>query len=183
MRLSPTSLPVPFARLLARPAPAQRNGTRLRTWLGMTGAALALGAAPSVRAQAAPDTAALVRAVGAVLADSVVPRLGDRAPNYVMWSTTPFDSAVAAVLLAVPGLRPPPDRYPAAYERVGTRGFVMEGDTAVVRVEAASHADSRGDITTYIETYRYRFVRDGRGWRYLRRDFVGGADAGPVRGR
>ena len=154
-----------------------------RTGLMMTGVVLALSAARPTGAQEAPDIAGLARAVGTVLVDSVVPRLGDRQPNIVLWPATAFDSAVAAVLLQAPGMRPPTDRYPPAYERIGTRGFEMEGDTAVVRVEAVSHADSRGEITTYIETRAYRFVRDAQGWRYLRREFVSGADAGGVRGR
>jgi hypothetical protein len=34
----------------------------------------------------------------------------------------------------------------------------------------------------YLETRRYRFVREGGGWRFLRREFVRGADFGSVRG-
>ena len=67
--------------------------------------------------------------------------------------------------------------------KAGTRGFAMQGDTAVVRVEYGTHDDSQPSITTYIETNRYLFVRDGTGWRYLRHEFVSGADAGRVRGR
>lgn len=160
---------------------------RWRTGLVMMGAVLVTGAARPAGAQEAPDTAGLARVVGKVLVDSVIPRLGDREPNFVGWSATAFDSAVAAVLLRAPGMRSAPARLPAAYEVVGTRGLVMQADTAVVQVQTVSHADSHADrdspITTYIETYRYLFVRDAQGWRYLRREFVSGADAGAVRGR
>jgi hypothetical protein len=151
---------------------------RWRMALVMMGAVLAMGAARPAGAQAAPDTAGLARVVGAVLVDSVVPRLGDRRPNFVARSATAFDSAVAAVLLRTPGMRPLPARFPAAYEVLGTRGLEMQADTAVVQVRTVSHADTQPGsdslITTYYET---------AGWRYLRREFVSGADAGPVRGR
>lgn len=160
---------------------------RWRTGLVMMGAVLAMGTARPAGAQAAPDTAGLARVVAAVLVDSVIPRLGDRKPNFVGWSATAFDSAVAAVLLRAPGMQPMPARLPAAYEVLGTRGLVMQADTAVVQVRTVSHADlqpgSESLITTYIETYWYLFVRDAAGWRYLRREFVSGADAGEVRGR
>lgn len=160
---------------------------RWRTGLMMMGAVLAVGAARPAGAQAAPDTAGLARAVAAVLVDSVVPRLDDSGPRFVAWSATAFDSAVAAVLLGAPGMRTLPACFPAAYEVVGTRGPVIQADTAVVQVQTISHADSHADrdspITTYIETYRYLFVRDAAGWRYLRREFVSGAHAGSARGR
>lgn len=159
---------------------------RWRMGLVMMGAVLALGATRPAGAQVAPDTAGLARAVGAVLVDSVVPRLDDRGPRFVGWSATAFDSAVAAVLLRAPGMRPLPACFPAAYEVVGTRGLVMQGDTAVVQAQTISHADTQADsdreITTYFETYRYLFVRDAAGWRYLRREFVSGAHGGSARG-
>lgn len=133
-------------------------------------------------AQAQPDTAGLVRAVAALVADSIIPRLGDP-PVYIQAPRTPFDSAVAALLRTEPGTAVfPSNERPPAYEWTGTRGYVMRGDTVAVLVEWGTTAPSDGLIDTYIEENLHLFVRDGRGWRYVRREFVRGMDAGPVRG-
>lgn len=155
-----------------------------RVLLGMAGAAiLALGGARTAGAQAQPDTAALVRAVTSVLADSVMPRLVRSDPLFVATPAAAFDSATAAILRAVPGARTfPPDR-PPSYWWIGTRGFTMQGDTAAVMVEMGSKAPSDGRaIDTYIEQNLFLFVPEGSGWRYVRRQFVRGMDLGPVRG-
>jgi hypothetical protein len=143
-------------------------------------AVLALGSPRAAGAQAQPDTAGLVRAVGSVLVDSVVPHLGDRNPNYVLTPATAFDSAVAAVLRDAPGMRT--GRRPGAAEWVGTRGFSMRGDTAAVMVEVGTSSPGAGPIDTYIEDNRFLFVRGPAGWRFVRREFVRGADYGAVRG-
>lgn len=138
--------------------------------------------ARAASAQAQPDTAELVRAVAAVLADSVIPRLnGGCDPVYLREPETAFDSAVAALLRDVPGVRASA-RQPPYSESVGTRGFTMRGDTAAVMVEWDTSSPGGGEFLGYIETNLHLFVRDERGWRQVRREFVRGADYGGVRG-
>lgn len=146
----------------------------------LAAALLALGAAPA-RAQAAPDTAGLARAVGAVLADSVIPRLVLRDPVYLLPPETPFDSAAAALLDPVRGVKR--GDLPESGEAIGTRGFTLHGDTATVAVESRSWVPpSKGLITLYVETNHYLFVPGPSGWRFVRRQFIQGADFGAVRG-
>lgn len=146
----------------------------------LTLAMLALGTAPA-RAQAAPDTAGLVRAVGAVLADSVIPRLVLRDPVYLLPPETPFDSAAAALLDPVRGVKR--GDLPESGGAMGTRGFTLHGDTATVVVESRSWIPpSKGLITMYVETHHYLFVPGPSGWRFVRRQFIRGADLGAVRG-
>jgi hypothetical protein len=144
-------------------------------------AVLVLGTAPAARAQAAPDTAGLARAVGALLVDSVVPRLSRDHGVYLRDPATPFDSAVAAVLREVPGVKGSGAR-PDTVEWIGTLGFTLRGDTAAVLVEVGTSAPGEGPIDTYVEHNAFLFVPGPSGWRFVRREFVQGADFGPVRG-
>lgn len=150
------------------------------------GCAAMLAAVPAceARAQAPADTDGLARATGTFIADSLVSRLTRRETVYIPAPTTAFDSAVAAILRATPRTATfASDSRPPSYEWIGTRGFTMRGDTAAVLVEWGSKAPSDGRaIDTYIEENLYLFVRDERGWRYVRREFVQGMDLGPVRG-
>lgn len=157
---------------------------RLRITLAMAAVAmLAAGGVRTASAQAQPDPAGLVPAVAAIVVDSVISRVGGGCdPVYIRTPETPFDSAVAAILRTTPDTRTFGASRPESYEWVGTRGYTMRGDTAAVLVEAGSRTPPDGGIDTYIEENRYLFVRDGGGWRFVRREFVGGMDVGPVLG-
>lgn len=144
-------------------------------------ALLALAPARAAVAQAQPDTAGLARAVATVLADSLIPRISDRSPVYLMEVDAAFDFAVRALLKSAPGVNPAP--RPSRFgEWVGTRGFTMRGDTAAVLVEFGTAQPTRGPIDTYIEHNEYLFVPGPSGWRFVRREFVRGMDLGGVRG-
>ncbi|HEY0015219.1 MAG TPA: hypothetical protein VGC13_02830 [Longimicrobium sp.] len=145
-------------------------------------ALLAPGGARTASAQAQPDPDGLAAAVGAIVADSVLPRLGGCDPVYIRTPETPFDSAVAALLRTEPDTRAFGASRPEAYEWVGTRGYTLQGDTASVLVEVGARTPPNGGIDTYIEENRYLFIRAGGGWRFVRREFVRGMDLGPVRG-
>jgi hypothetical protein len=159
----------------------------MKPWilLVIAGAAvLASGRVRTVSAQARPDTTGLARAVGTFVADSVVPRVSRQGPVYLAEPASAFDSAVAVVIRRVSprtATFPSPAR-PPAYEWIRTRGYSLRGDSVAVMVEIGSHSDTNDPITTYIEENLYLFVRDGRGWRFVRREFVRGMDLGPVRG-
>lgn len=156
--------------------------TKMRILLTLSGILLA-GAARPAAAQAAPDTAALVRAVGTLVVDSIVPRLGDREPNYLLEPETPFDSAVAALLRPHPAIsRGKHGRASGAHEWVGTRGFTLQGDTAAVVVEAGTYTPGMGVIDTWIQRTCYLFVPEPGGWRLVGVAWVSDIDAGPVRG-
>lgn len=158
---------------------------KLRSFLMLAVGILWVDAARPASAQTPADTAALVRAVGTLLVDSVVPRLGDRSPNYVLEAGTAFDSAVAAILFQTPGIsRGTRGRTRGSHQWVGTRGFTLRGDTAAVMVEVGTHTPrkDRGAIDTWIQQTGYLFVREGAGWRMVGRAWVRDIDAGPVRG-
>jgi hypothetical protein len=145
-------------------------------------AMLALGAVRTASAQAQPDPDGLAAAAAAIVAESVLPRLGGCDPVYIRTPETPFDSAVAALLRAVPDTRTFGGPGPESYVWVGTRGYTLQGDTASVLVEFGTRVPPDGGIDTYTEHNRYLFVRAASGWRFVRREFVRGMDAGPVRG-
>lgn len=158
---------------------------RVRTWLVIAACAvLNLAAAPAARAQAPVDTAGLARATGAFLVDSVLPHVGREDATFISAPGTAFDSAVAAILDEAPGTERFGPTRPPAFGWIGTRGFTVRGDTVAVLVVVGDKArpDPRETIDTYIEENRFLFVREARGWRYVRREFVRGMDAGPVRG-
>jgi hypothetical protein len=156
-----------------------------RMLLVVAGAAiLASGGARTAGAQAQPDTTGLARAAGTFVADSVLPRVSSSGPVYLSEPTSAFDSAVAATIRQVSpraATFPSRARLPA-YDWMGTRGYSLRGDSVAVMVEIGTHDDAHDPITTYIEENLYLFVRDGRGWRFVRREFVRGMDLGPVRG-
>jgi hypothetical protein len=144
-------------------------------------AAVAAGTAPAARAQAAPDSAALASAVASVLADSVLPRLAGGKPIVVGPGFTAFDSAVARVLVNVPGTKAPP-AVPGAMYSVETRGFTLRGDTAAVLVVTGEwdNPPAKPRIFAYVQEHRYLFVRGPGGWRFAGREFVRGSDVGTV---
>jgi hypothetical protein len=145
-------------------------------------AMLAPGGPRTASAQAQPDPAGLVDAVGAIVTDSVISRVRGCDLVYIGTPETPFDSAVATLLRAVPDTRTFGAPGPESYVWVGTRGYTLQADTASVLVEFGTRVPPDGGIDTYIEHNRYVFVRAGSGWRFVRREFVRGMDAGPVRG-
>jgi hypothetical protein len=49
-------------------------------------------------------------------------------------------------------------------------------------VELGTRALPGEDLHTCIETHRFLFVRTPEGWRFVRREFTRGVDAGNVRG-
>jgi ketosteroid isomerase-like protein len=141
------------------------------------------GAVNTFPRQAPPGADGLAAAVGAILADLVVAKISPAHPLYLSAPGTAFDSAVAAILVAAPPVRPFGTRRPASYQWITTRGFTLRGDTAAVVVEVGSTDPGEGrSIDTYIEQNLYFFVPDAAGWRFVRREFVRGTDLGPVRG-
>jgi hypothetical protein len=155
---------------------------RARAVFAIAGAALlAMGHARTAHAQAQPDTAGLAEAVASTLVSGLASaRYTHRLE--VDAGSTAFDSAVAGRLRTLPAAGLP--EGPAGDRSwVGVHGATLQGDTAAVLVRFGSSVPPDGRlITTYIETQRYFFVREPSGWRFLRRDFVSGADIGPVRG-
>ena len=148
--------------------------------LALVAALLALGGAPGVRAQAQPDTAGLADPVAATLMADVA-RMRSRHRLDVEAGPTAFDSAVAGRLRGMPEVTLPPPQ-PGYRDWIGVHGLTFTGDTAAVMVRFGTSSPPSGGIDMYIETQRYLFVRDAAGWRFLRRDFVSGADYGTVRG-
>jgi hypothetical protein len=141
-------------------------------------------------AQSSADTTALATAVGDVIGDSLIPALrrggslfphdnrGD--PLFLLEPTSPFDAGVTLRLEQAHGLTFMQAELDTA-QWIVTRGLNLRGDTAAVLVEVGTRRRP-GGIHTYIETNRYVFVRATSGWRFIRREFVRGADAGDVRG-
>ena len=128
------------------------------------------------------DSAGLVRAVSAVVTDSLVPRYRRlRGPLAIETPHTPFDSATALILRAAKGVDAPV-REGKSGTWAGTAGFILRGDTAAVMVVVRQHDRDRSPISTYIAGNRYLFVRGPAGWRYVRREFVRGLDIGGVPG-
>jgi hypothetical protein len=144
---------------------------------------LAIPAAPVVvRAQSPADSAALADAVVQVVRDSVLGRLA--AATFRGEARTAFDRLVDVRLAAAPGLARLSHQRDTA-DWVNTSGAVLRGDTADVLLQVGTTAREhpiREGIDTYVETRRYRFVREGGRWRLLGREFLGGADFGSVRG-
>lgn len=152
-----------------------------RIVLAFVAALLALGHAPGARAQAQPDTAGLADSVASTLMADVA-RTRSRQRLDVEADSTAFDSAVAGRLRAMPEATLPPP-LPGHRDWVGIHGVTFTGDTATVQVRFGTSTPPDGRlIDMYIETHRYVFVRDASGWRFVRRDFVSGADFGTVRG-
>jgi hypothetical protein len=145
-------------------------------------AMLAWGGVRTASAQAQPDPAGLVGAVGAIITESVMSRVSGSKPLYSATPEAPFDSAVAAILRAAPNIQTFGASRPESYQWVGTRGYAMRGDTASVLVEVGDRTPPNGGIDTYIEHNHHLFVREGSGWRFVRREFVRGMDGGPFRG-
>ncbi|HEY0035303.1 MAG TPA: hypothetical protein VGB66_01385 [Longimicrobium sp.] len=152
----------------------------MRRW-GLAAAALVLGAEPGT-AQTLPDTAGLVRTLGAVLADSMVPAIGRRNRLDVLPPASAFDSAVATLLREVPEAKLP--ERPGYRSWIGTHGVAMRGDTAVVLVEVGTSWPPRLDeaMTAYFDKHNLFFARGPQGWRYARRQFVSHSDIDIVRG-
>lgn len=133
--------------------------------------------------QAPPGMDGLASDVGAFFADSVLAEWSRSQPLYVSAPATAFDSAVTAILLAVPEVRTFGTRRPRSYEWIATRGVTMRGDTAAVLFEVGTTDPQEGrHIDTYIRQDLFFFVSDAGGWRYVRREFVRGTDLGTVRG-
>ena len=145
-------------------------------------ALLAEGATRQATAQTPADSASLVRATASVVIEQVIPYLGGREPNFMVPPATGFDSAVAAIVLRAPGMESRPRPLRANAQWVGTHGFTVRGDTAAVLVEVGTSVPPNGGIDTYIEKNLYLFVPEGPGWRFVRRQFVSGADSGAIRG-
>lgn len=151
-----------------------------RIAIAFVAALLALGHAPAARAQARPDTAGLADSVASTLMTDLA-RMRSRHRLDVEAGPTAFDSAVAGRLRAVPEATLPPP-LPGYRDWIGVHGVTFTGDTAAVMVRFGTSSPPNGGIDMYIETQRYLFVRDASGWRFVRRDFVSGADYGTVRG-
>jgi hypothetical protein len=143
--------------------------------------AATVGMRPAVAAQAPADTAGLVTAVAGLIGDSILPRLSSRNRAFLGEPTTSFDATVSLQLEQTRGLTLLPAR-PDTAEWVVTRGYSIAGDTASIMIEVGTTTRPREGIDTYIETNRYVLVRTPTGWRFVRREFVGGADLGAVRG-
>lgn len=141
----------------------------------------ALRAAPGASAQGPADSAELVRAVAAVLHDSLLVRMRDGSPVFLGEPATPFDERVAARLREAHRLATLTAGADTA-QWVATRGLALRGDTAEVLVETGYRDRPSDFIDTCIETTRYLFVRTPAGWRLARREFVRGADYGGVEG-
>ena len=155
-----------------------------RTVLCLVALALASTAGGrAASAQLSGDSASLARATATAVGDSLLPRLMDGTVPRLGQPTTPFDWEVTLLLRDAHGLALMPT-VERPVEWVVTRGVAMSGDTAAVLVEIGAALEERPDrtIDTYIEPFRYVFVRTAGGWCYLRREFVRGADIGRVRG-
>ena len=90
-----------------------------------------------------------------------------------------FDTMAAVELLAqAPGRQDPEADYALYF---GTRGTRMEGGTAVVIVILRQHTRNKG-LNFWEQTDEFSFLRDGDGWRFVKRIVIGNADGGSVRG-
>lgn len=139
-----------------------------------------LGGGRAASAQTRADTMEVAQAVASFVGDSLLPRLGPRSSVLLGEPTQAFDRWVTLRLQEAHRLEMMPTQADTA-QWVVTRGFAVRGDTAAVLVEVGTRARSR-DLDTYIEQNRYYFVRKPSGWKFVRREFVSGADAGSVRG-
>jgi hypothetical protein len=140
----------------------------------------ACGGVRPARAQTSADTAALARATASLLADSVLPQI----EPVVVWQDlgNPFGAAVAENLRGNERL-PRPAADPEHAVRVGVREVRMDDESARVLVETwAQPGDDPGSMTG-VESNAYFFERTPEGWRFVRRQFVGNADFGAIRGR
>jgi len=140
-------------------------------------AALALAETP-VLAQAPDADLPLARATAAAM----IHAMGlDSASALFLLVPPParFDTLTAVDLLAqAPGRQDGESDY-ALY--IGTRGARVEGDTAVVTV--VMHKKERhAGMNWWEEIDEFHFVRDGDGWRFVRRFARSHADGGDVRG-
>jgi hypothetical protein len=128
--------------------------------------------------------------VAEVISDSLVPALrrggslfphdnrGD--PIFLLEPIRGFDGQVTLRLEQAHGLTLMQAELDTA-QWIVTRGAEMRGDTAAVLVEVGT-TRRPGGLHTYIETNRYLFIRTPSGWKFIRREFVSGADIGEVRG-
>lgn len=148
-------------------------------WMAALLSVATLGGGRAAAAQTASDTTEVAQAVTSFISDSVIPRLGKRTP-LLGEPTQAFDRWVTLRLQQAHRLELMPTPADTA-DWVVTRGFTVNGDTAAVLVEVGTRARP-GSIHTYIEQNRYYFVRAPSGWKYVRREFVRGADIGDVRG-
>ncbi|HEX8395621.1 MAG TPA: hypothetical protein VF665_24935 [Longimicrobium sp.] len=147
----------------------------------LVGAALVIACAPA-RAQTAADSAQIVEAVTGVLGEQYIPRMSRPGTLYLAQPVHRFDAWVMRRLQDVHGLPLMPTNADTA-DWIGARGFIMEGDTVAVMVDIGStRRDPRSSIHTYIERRRFVFGRTPEGWRFVRDEFVMGADVGRVRG-
>ena len=143
--------------------------------------AAALGGGRAASAQTPSDTMEVAQAVADLVGDSLLPRMGRHRPPLLGEPTQAFDRWVTLRLQEAHRLEMMPTQADTA-QWVGTRGFDVRGDTAAVLVEVGTTARPSRGIHTYIEQNRYYFVRAPSGWKYVRSEFVSGADAGDVRG-
>jgi len=140
-------------------------------------AALAL-AAPRVTAQATDPDLPLARATATAILNGI--GQGREARLFLIAPPVDrFDTLTAVELLAqAPGRQDPESDY-ALY--IGTRGATVYADSAVVRVLLRQHTRNTG-LNFWEEIDEFRFVRDGDGWRFVRRVPVLHRDGGDVRG-
>jgi len=145
----------------------------------MLAAAGFLAAARPLAAQAAADTT-LAGAVATVLADSLLGRLTD---GPIIWreSSGSIDAAVSEVLRMHPKFRGPV-RDPRHTPWIEVRQVAEQGDTTRVVVEFGQQYRDTGFLTFFTEERAYLFLREEKGWRLVRSQFLRHADGGPVRG-
>jgi hypothetical protein len=150
----------------------------VRSVLLLSGAILAMAGARPLRAQT--DTT-LVRALSAVLADSL---LGGRiSTKPIIWieAKTPFELATARSVANHPRLRGPV-RDPDHLVWVRLARVEREADTTSVVVEfGQTYADS-GTFTFWREQWAFLFIPAPSGWQFVRKQFLRHGDGGPVRG-
>jgi hypothetical protein len=147
--------------------------------VALAGVLLALAAARPLRSQAAADTT-LAGAVAAVLADSLLDHL-TRGPIVWRESSGSIDEPVANALRTHPKFRGPV-RDPRHALWIGIRQVAEQGDTTWVVVEFGQQYRDTGFLTLFIEERAYLFLREEKGWRFVRSQFLRHADGGPVRG-
>jgi len=142
-------------------------------------ALLALPMTRPLAAQAATDTT-LAGAVATVLADSLLDRLTD---GPIVWreSSGSIDAPVSEALRMHPKFRGPV-RDPRHALWIGIPQVAEQGDTTWVVVKFGQEASDTGDFTFFIEERAYLFLREDKGWRFVRSQFLRHADGGTVRG-